>query len=448
MKRLPLLQTTNSLEHASSNNFPSTSTTRVSNAPAARSKPNNKVDAPRWDGTAGIRVGGARSCHSSITLPSQSSEHAKRARPSSPDAQKSRKKARRQQSSLNAHPLSLGQLKLKPAPPLPPPLPKNLKPSYQDFLLCARFHTQLVKPSPVFSPPSSPVHSQLPNAQEGSTQGPPTSNPTCSLLENTHSLSSSSSASPTLSNLSPARSRHKQSFPSDWEFLRPPLKDRIHLSEDEFFSSDDHDEWAEGADPHYHDIRDLHEGEEQDDQDASTRSENFWEREFEPWKWIEQRLKFKMNRRNNGDGEEGMLPDAWGLGAMRKAEEQERRESLERKREKKARGKQKAITWHRKKKESSKGSRKGKERGGEGLEKKHLGQRNSLKSPFTSRLKKYYDIEEPFTDDSEIEKDLENEAAVGLAALALPLIKNERERRKRRRMEGREDDDSTDEDWG
>lgn len=155
-----------------------------------------------------------------------------------------------------------------------------------------------------------------------------------------------------------------------------------------------------------------------------------------------------MNRSNNGDGEEGMLPDAWGLGAMRKAEEKERRENLERKREKKARGKQKAIGWHGKKKGSSKGRRKGKERGAEGLENKHLclGPSSSRKSPFTSKLKKYYDVDEPFTDDSDIERDLKNEAAVGLAALALPLIQNERERRKKRRLEGRDDDDSTDED--
>jgi hypothetical protein len=262
---------------------------------------------------------------------------------------------------------------------------------------------------------------------------------------------------------------HNNFSPTDWEFLRPPLKDRSHLSEDEFYASSDHDEWANEADPHYHDIKGFNdwsdeeeaEGEGEGEREAGD-SDDFRARRFEPWRWIEQRLKYKMNRDNNGQGEEGMLPNGWGLGAMRKAEARERFERGERKRRKAERRRENAISA--KGEDQSRGDFKGKGKekeervdGDEGddqgtdeqqPELSNENPRNRRQSPFIPRLKKYYDIDEPFTDDSDIERELQDQPAVGLAALGIPLIRKERDRRKQRRRDGKEDQDTTDDEAG
>lgn len=196
----------------------------------------------------------------------------------------------------------------------------------------------------------------------------------------------------------------------------------------------DHDEWADGADPHYHDIASL--------------PEKFEDREFAPWEFIEKRVKFRMNERNEDLDESGeslgfgMLPDPWGVGAMRKAEEKERRQEAERE-EKKRKEKERIEKGKGKAKEPDIADEDGQVK--ETREERRIRRR---KIPFLQRLKGYYDIDQPFTDDSEIESELDNEPAVGLGALAIPLIRPERERRKRRRREGKvtEDDDDTSDD--
>ncbi|GAA6013363.1 hypothetical protein JCM11491_006367 [Sporobolomyces phaffii] len=222
--------------------------------------------------------------------------------------------------------------------------------------------------------------------------------------------------------------------PSWWDFLRPPVKDRAHLSDCETFDSD-HDEWASGADPSAHDIADL-------ESDVVDRNWNAWD-------VVERRLGWRMNRDN--DGGTGMLPEAWGLGAMRRVEARQAREEAARR----ARNDQKErvrATRRQTRGTKSKGrkrrTRKGKEKEDAAeeadTEEATAGDTPRKKEPFLVRVQRYYDIDEPFTDDSEIERELDAEPAVGLGALARPLIRTERDRRKRRRAEGREDDDTTD----
>lgn len=176
----------------------------------------------------------------------------------------------------------------------------------------------------------------------------------------------------------------------------------------------DHDEWAEGAEPSKHDIKSI--------------PERFEERTLNPWT-TQPAVKYWMNSNMMEP-----LPDAWDQGPMRATEARMRKEEEEKaQRRKKKKGKQKARE-------------KGKERGeggdtvmqGEGDQGELKGKKE--KKPFLERLKEFYDIDEPFTDDEDIEAELDAEGAVGLAALARPFIRGERDRRKRRREKGKETD--------
>ncbi|GAA5908083.1 uncharacterized protein JCM6883_004111 [Sporobolomyces salmoneus] len=450
MHRLPFTQTTNSLDHASNGslniNHASTSTPRAPPANSHHPKPRLSVEPSVWDGTAGLRAGGARTSHLP-TPPLHSSDQPKWPRTDSPVEQIARKQPNRFSTPPT---LSAARLKRKPPPPPPPPLiTQNLQPNYQEFLLCAKFHTPLVRPSPLFSRPSSPNRSQ----QEDSDHSHPLASTSQQLLSNNFpsaplrprlSICSSAGSPP------PSSPYHNQSLfqkpedlddfsPTRWGFLREAVKDRIHLSDDEYFDSD-LDEWADQADPHYHDINSLHEPAQGE---TGERNDEFWEREFEPWEWIQERIKFKMGTGSNRKGGEGILPNAWGLGAMKDAEEKEMLEKeakMERKkkiRKKKAKSDEGGAKLSGKDVKGQDGQRKE----GGGLDQTESSERRKL--PFLSRLPKYYDIDEPFTDDSEVEQELRNEPAVGIAALALPLIRKERDRRKRRRREGKKDEDWT-----
>jgi len=216
-------------------------------------------------------------------------------------------------------------------------------------------------------------------------------------------MSSSATSSPTISPVD------RSSFsPSNWEFLAPDVRHRTHLSDDEVLDSD-HDEWAEGAEPSKHDIKSI--------------PERFEERSLNPWT-TQPAVKYWMNSR-----EMEPLPYAWDQGPMRATEERERKEAEEKARRRRRKGKERVI---------------GREKDGVGdMEIRDGGDQSESKErkekkPFLERLKMFYDIDEPFTDDEEIEEELDAEGAIGLAALARPFIRQERDRRKRRRQKGKE----------
>ncbi|GAA5838059.1 hypothetical protein JCM3766R1_004187 [Sporobolomyces carnicolor] len=455
MQRSPLLQSTNSLGHAANPSGelcdPPFHSSRPRNLELLRPKPKSSVEGPVRHAAAASRAGDARSSHLPTPPHSRSAaDQYKRPRSRSYEGQDGSRKQSR-------HPPSPAPSSAKPrrkaAPPPPPPLVSTrIEPDFRDFLLCARFRTPLISPSPHFVPPSpthhheviqSPLHRPV-----ASTSRVPYGRPSTGVDQTIVVLSSSLSPAP--SPAAPAsRTRIRQQkqvelddfSPDRWEFLRGPTKDRIHLSEDEFFDSD-HDDWADAADPHYHDIKDLHERSETGQRVAGDE-DAFWDREFEPWGWIEERIKFKLNRGNNMLGEQGMLPDAWSLGAMRIAEERERREKERRSARQKDSDVGQAAAGARQAKESISKLASGKQNKSDA--RPHGATNDRDKLPFLARLQTYYDIDEPFTDDSDIENELQKEAAVGLAAVAIPLIRKERDRRKARRRAGKAEDSSNDE---
>lgn len=155
------------------------------------------------------------------------------------------------------------------------------------------------------------------------------------------------------------------------------------------------------------------------------------ERTLNPWT-MQPAVKYWMN-----SNEMEPLPDAWDKGPMRATEERLRKEEEEKASRRKKKGKEKQ------REKEGVGDVTMNEAGVADLRE---GGGRKEKKPFLERLKEFYDIDQPFTDDEDIEAELDAEGAIGLAALARPFIRPERDRRKRRRALGKETDGESSDD--
>ncbi|GAA5922730.1 uncharacterized protein JCM15063_003404 [Sporobolomyces koalae] len=331
---------------------------------------------------------------------------------------------------LPSEPIIALKRPLQRPPPSRPPILQPQRPSYHDFVLCARFRTPLVEPA------SDPLSQYASGSRFNTITSVSSTSLAGAQIRHTRvaSIASSTSSVPSTSRSVRSRSRPVD---SRWSFLRPAIQDCPHLSDEETNVKDLNDNesndsetndgetsdddkkltWAEGADPHEHDIRSI--------------SPEFRLREWNSWT-LAPAPRFRANPNPFEP-----LPSAWNLDHMlrvdkmneaekiKREQARKKRKKRERRRSKRDKGKQKAINDA------------GGQNGAGAIEKRVT---------MLDQLRKWYDIDEPFTDEeAEIEAELDEGPVVGLAALARPFIRRTRDDRRRRRLANRDEDDTTEE---